>query len=192
MQDRKIRIPRDVERHFAKKRAVHVASFALIEAVLIVIAVLYGDDIFGGKWGFAVAVYALIMVLPAYKLRVIFWLTDKSWAGEIVGRSEEDYLSVDRSLGRRGGIVTNKIQRFQIKLDSGKIIEYTVYDDRARHAFRHKTYNVGDRVIHVAGSNYLQAVAVGEDDTLICVVCGSESRAEMPLCPVCGKSLKID
>ena len=185
-----------MERHFLKKRAVHIASFVLIEAVLIVTAVLYGGDIFGGKHpGVSYILFAVLMILPGYWLKIVFWLTDKSWAGEIVHKHEEDYLSLDRSqVGYRsaGRIVTNKLQRFKIKLDSGKVIDYTVYDDKARHAYRSTTYNVGDRVIHVGGTRYLQAVAVGDNDTLICVVCGAESRAETPVCPVCGKTLKID
>ena len=163
-----------------------------VKIALIVAAVLYGSDIFGGAHpAVSYLIYAVLMILPGYWLKIPFWLFDKTFAGEIISKEEETYNAIE-GRARSIGWHTNKLQRLGIRLDSGKVIEYIIYDNRARHAFRNTTYNVGDRVIHVGGTRYLQAVAVGEDDTLICVVCGTESRAETAECPVCGKTLKID
>ena len=193
MRDNEIRIPRDVKAHVNKKRIVHIAWFSAIELLLLSVFIIFADDIFvGSRTAFPYVAAVIVLVVPAWKLKIFFWLFDKTWAGEIIRKDEENYLSVDNSIGRRGGIITNKKQDFLIRLDSGKVVQYTVYDNRARYAFRRTTYNVGDRVIHVGCTDYIQAVAVGEDDTLICVVCGAESRADLPECHVCGKTLKID
>ena len=194
MRNDGVRIPRDVEAYLTKKRAVRVVALSLIEASLLTLIILFGDDIFGGDHpAVSYLLFALLMIVPVFWLKIPFWLFDKTFAGEIISKSEEIYIGPDEN--RRvttGSLQVKKEQKLNIRLDSGKIIEYTIYDNRARHAFRNSTYNVGDRVIHVGGTNYLQAVAVGDGDTLICVICGAESRADTPVCHVCGKTLKID
>ena len=138
-------------------------------------------------------IFAALMIAPAFPLEIPFLVFDKTWAGEIISKSEDTYVGPDDNKQVRvGRLAVKKIQKLKIRLDNGKEIEHTVYDNRARHAYRDNTYNVGDRVIHVGGTRYIQAVAIGDSDTLICVICGTESRADMPTCQVCGKSLKID
>lgn len=194
MRNGNVRIPRDIETYIAKKRTVRVVALLLIEVLLLTFTVLFQNDINSGAYPTATyTLLALLMIAPVFWLKIPFWLFDKTWAGEIISKSEDVYIGPDEN--RRvttGSLQIKKQQRLNIRLDSGKTIEYTIYDNRARHAFRNSTYNVGDRVIHVGGTNYLQAVAVGDGDTLICVICGAESRADTPVCHICGKTLKID
>ena len=192
MRADELRVPRDVAAHVNKRRILRVLAFCIIEMALLLVALFYGADIFDGKHPeLAYVLYAAVMIAPIFWFDIPFWLFDKSWAGEILTMEEETYNAID-GRARSIGWHINKIQKFTIKLDSGKIKNYTVYDGRSRHAFRKTTYNVGDRVIHVGGTKYLQAVAVSDDDTLICVSCGAESRADSTRCGVCGKTLKIN
>lgn len=194
MRSGAVRIPRDVAAHISKRRALRVVPFAVIAVALITVAVIFGKDIFGGAHpGLSWVLFAVVIIATARLLDIPFWLFDKTWAGRIIAKDEENYISPDDNRTvRTGNLQVNKAQRLKIELDSGKIIEHIIYDNRARHAFRDNAYNVGDRVIHVGGARYIQAVAVGDNDTLICVVCGAESRADDPECRVCGKTLKID
>lgn len=194
MRNEQVRVPGDVTAYVNKKRAVRIAVLALIETVLLIILIFFGDDIFSGAHpAVSYVIFGGLMTAPVFLLEIPFWVFDKTWAGEIISKSEDTYIGPDDNRQvRTGRLVVKKIQKLNIRLDSGKEIEHTVYDNRARHAYRHNTYNVGDRVIHVGGTRYIQAVAVGDDDTLICVICGAESRADMPTCQVCGKTLKID
>lgn len=187
-----VRVPRDVSATINKKRAARIVIFCVIEIALILTAVFYGNDIGGNHPGFSYAIFGGLTVLPVFLLKMPFWLFDKTFSGEILSINEEIYNEFEKGMSKSMRMQVNKKQQFKIKLDNGKIMHYTVYDDQARHAFRKTTYNVGDRIIHVAGTKYLQAVAVNDEDTLICVVCGAESRATTLECPVCGKTLKIN
>lgn len=193
MRNNQINIPRDIETHIAKRRMRNLAALVLIETVLVTILVLFGNDIFSGDYpGLSYFLFGTLMIAPIYWLRIPFWLFDKTWMGEIIQKSEDDYITTEDKTSYRSKLQVNKRQDLLIKLDSGKVIEYTVYDNKARHAFRRSVYNVGDCVVHVGGTGYLQVAAVGDDDTVICVVCGAESKADMTMCGVCGKTLKIN
>ena len=195
MRGNGLRIPNDVAEHVNKKRIGNILTFAAIEIFLIVLAIVYWENIFGGTYPAAsYTIYVSLMIVPFFLLDIKFWMFDKSWVGEIVAKREKVYTSFDKGSVKNSStrLQTNKEQRLDIKLDSGKIIEYILYDNKMRYAFRKTTYNVGDRVIHVGGTRYLQAVAVNDADTLICVVCGAESRVTCHKCPVCDKTLKIN
>lgn len=194
MRDTDLRVPVDVAEHVNKKRIGTILTFAAIEIFLLVLAIVYWEDIFGGDFPAAsYTIFVALMIVPVYLFNIKFWIFDKSWSGEIVEKSEKEYTSFDKGSVRNSStrLQTNKEQKLKIKLDTGKTIEYTIYDNKMRHAFRKTTYNVGDKVIHVGGTRYLQAVATNDADTLICVICGAESRATTPKCPVCDKTLKI-
>ena len=194
MKSEKVRVPRDVKEYVEKRRIIHIAVFATIEIFMLAVCIVFANDIFGGSDpAFSYVAVVLVMALPVWLLKIPFWMFDKTWAGEIIKKDDEEYIAVSENRTvTTGRLQVNRRQDFLIRLDSGKVIQYTVYDNRTQHAFRHNAYNVGDRVIHVGGTGYLQAVAVGDNDTLICAVCGAESRADLPVCHVCGKTLKID
>lgn len=193
MKNNRVRVPRDVDALIKKKRALRISACCIIELILLFVAVKYREGIFGGTHpGLSYVFFAVLLILPVYFLKIPFWLFDKTWAGEIVSKEEETYNAFEKGYARSMRWQTNKLQRLNVKLDTGRIIEYVIYDNIARHAFRKTTYNVGDRVIHVGGTRYLQAAPINDEDTLICVICGAESRATASECPVCGKTLKID
>ena len=195
MKDNKVRVPRDVEEYINKKRAIRITAFVVVEIMLaaLLIFVIFDYVVASNYPELSFVLYLLVMLLPIHWFKIPFWMFDKTFAGEIIHKSEEDYIAADNNKTVvTGRLHVNRRQDFMIRRDDGKVIQYTVYDNRARHAFRRTTYNVGDRVIHVGGTHYLQAVAVGDDDTLICAICGAESRADTPICHVCGKTLKIN
>ncbi len=135
--------------------------------------------------------FAFIYAIPFLASGIPLKLFDRDWYGEIL--SFEIKNAKDRDidvLNRRKAPIT---ETALIKAQSGKLYKVPIYDDgELFYGNREKVYRVGDKVIHIYGTDYITPHHHETSDRpIVCVVCGHKSPNGTKNCRHCGVSLEI-
>ena len=189
----KIKIPADIRDYKLKKQMRHLIPCAILLLAVAVFIALWGDMLFGGFGaGNQATVYVALLIIPFAVTGVPLCFFGRTWIGT-VGRVDRE-LSTDfanKAVGTYSGMYTKESVVLWIRLDSGKVITRTVHEANANRQQKFDTYKAGDRVIHLAGTKYLQILPTPASQEIICVICGTENPVDNKKCDLCGHTLRL-
>ena len=192
MRRKKIQPPRDIKDLVHKNIAKRIIKSVLVMATLGVIFCFLGEEMFASVPSPSTEmIYVLSIAIVPICFGIPHKLIDRSWTGEITR------VDVRSENAVRGGLIlSNYIAGYtkhsvdvEIKLDNGKIIDRTVYEGVV--PMGRNMYEVGDRVVHVYGTKYIQVVHDNLSRPTICVVCGTENPPAEKACGKCGHTVHI-
>ena len=188
----KIIVPYDIKEYVSKKNTKVITKWLALTLFIGVLLVLFGDRCFY-RFGNPVkyTIYGLLLVLPFVTMK-IHKLFDRTWCGTIVDIRAK--YSTDSTRSFRPHLETLYLKEtvtFYIETDDGKFIKMKAFENRATPNSMSQYYRVGDKVLHVGGTGFLQ---IKDDDSerVICVVCGTADKKDNKKCNSCGHTLEID
>lgn len=187
---KKIIVPKSVRKTvvFAFiKRFILLLIYLAIAYVFIeyVFASMYAEANIGNI-SFTVFFF-LIIPFIASGIPVKFF--DSDWHGEIISIELKNAAPKDIDNHSKAAISQTAL----IKASNGKLYKRKIFDEGALfYNDREKVYRVGDKVIHVYGTDYLMPVrTIEKHKPTVCVVCGNKSDLEKKVCRCCGCSLEV-
>ena len=157
-------------------------AFILLAAAILVFFYVYAYDYFADRLGEINGLLAIPLgvAIPFFLLKLHKDVFDKSWEGEITSiKSHEVKRGMHTSL-----LVAKDMQEyltFTINLGYDMLILERPATELAR-------FKKGDRLRHIRGTPYLQAIR-RNSDTCDCVMCGAIVRESGDTCPHCHMSL---
>ena len=192
MRRQNIEIPRDI-REKVKNAIVKRALFASVITVMVAVLIyLFGDTVFGSFGSPSKEIlYAVLLLAVPLSFGIPFKLIDSTWCGEITRVDIRTENAARGALKNGAGIYTKHFVDIEIRLDNGKIIDRTVYEGAVPTGRKFGMYEVGDRVVHVYGTKYIQVVHDNMSRPTVCVVCGTENPPSEKQCGKCGHTLHI-
>lgn len=187
---KKIIVPKSVRKTvvFAFiKRFILLLLYLVIAYVFIdyVLASMYADANMGNL-SFTVFVF---LVIPFVLSGIPVKFFDRDWYGEIISVDLKNAEPKDIDNHSKAAISQTAL----IKAANGKLYKRKIFDEGALfYNDRENVYNVGDKVIHVYGTDYLMPIrTIEKNKPTVCVVCGNKSPLEKSVCRCCGCSLEI-
>lgn len=188
---KEIKIPADIKKYISKKVFKKI-SFWLIMTIAIALLIVFFGDTFFSRLNNTVKVglYVLLLIIPVF-ISKLYDLKDNSFYGCITKIEVKN--TVDSERGFRPTIETlyrKEIVYFYIKLKNNKTIKRKVFEQHANNNNMSKYYSVGDRVLHIYGTDFLQIINKNVDKK-ICVICGTSNPAANDDCAFCRHSLNI-
>ena len=192
MKRQEIKIPRDI-RETVKRKIYKRVFWTLVLTIAVGIALyLFGDTVFASFGSPSKEIlYTILIVAVPLSFGIPIKLIDRTWTGLITRVDVRTENAVGGALRNGSRIYTKHFVDVEIKLDSGKIIDRTVYEGAVPTGRKFSTYEVGDRVLHVYGTKHIQVVHNNVSRPTICVVCGTENPPEEKECGKCGHTIRI-
>ncbi len=187
-------LPADLQKFVRASVLKRIVVFAVLEAVLAVLLLLWGDLLFRMENpGIRISCYALIFLVPFWVSGVPFKLTDRSFRGTVLKVKVE--TTVDNASPAKP-TVENLYQKNTVHLlirrDDGKTILKKVYEGKADRQQHPETYKEGDTVVHLYGTKQMVKVPEAADTHVCCAVCGNINSMENETCRKCGHTLIKD
>lgn len=199
---KKIAIPSDIKSYSQANTIKLIAKwlgFTLLISIVIFFINVRADQLKYKSIPVYITVFLLILpffITKAYKL------FDKSWVGTIEKIEPNYHIEYDGSGYTKWNFsnktFTEKLVLY-IRTTNGKIKVYNAHEHsiaQSHEQTSHKPseimehYQVGDTVIHIKGTRFLQVVEK-EQSQNVCVVCGNLENSENENCSRCGHTLKI-
>lgn len=189
----KIRVPADIREYKNKKAARRLIPFAVLLVAVALFIFLWGDMLFGGFGaGNQATIYVLLFLIPFAATGLPVALMGRTWIGTVVNVDRELSTAFrSKSPGKTGDMYTKESVVLYIRLDSGKVINRTVHECDANRSQKFEQYREGDRVLHLAGTKYLQVLPTAASQEIICVICGTENPVANKKCDLCGHTLRL-
>lgn len=188
----KITVPADIKKYVTKNTVKKITHWLLLTMFIGLLIAWFGERCFSRlNIGFKYTIYAALLVWPFF-ISKTYKLFDRSWCGEIVDINSE--YSTDSELSfkpTRENRFLKETVYFSLKTADGKIVRKKALESRANPHNISKYYKIGNRVLHIYGTNYIQVKSENAEKT-ICVVCGTAAPADNKQCPTCGHTLNID
>ena len=178
-----------VKRNYIKK----IALCAFVEAVIISYLCLFGERTFSAFDSFSyVLIHVLLILAPLAYFKIQKLIFDRSWRG-VVTRiwvttsidNEHPYKPTMEFMYAKNNVY------LYVDEGNGRIVRRKAYAGKAKQARFINTYQVGDVVTHVAGTDYVQIMPKKASDSVICVVCSATGSTDETHCKSCGHSLLI-
>lgn len=176
------------------RRAVlrRVIPCVLLEAGLVVLMLLVGDDLFGDTPMPAAVIYGLytlLLVVPPLVTGVPLKMRDKTWCGTVKEVKTADGVAFEYAVARGGKRYDTLVTTMTVRTPDGETLQRTV-THAGRHAqLKSEGYRVGDRVFHLYGSPYTVVIPEKQSDICRCAVCGGTNLFEESHCHDCGHTL---
>lgn len=184
-------LPKDLQTYCKKKILKHVIPCAILIFAFAIILALWGNIIFNtNNKAFQISCYIVVMLIPFAITGVPFKLIDSTYCGivkkvDIVTTTDNDSAvkPTREHLYLKNTICLN------IEKPNGKLIYKKAYSTRANLQQNLNTYNEGDLVFHLYGTNRIVILPDLNESTVHCAVCGSSNNIENDKCRDCGHSL---
>jgi len=187
---KKIIVPKSVKKYVAKQVAKRFLILAIGLAVGFLIIEMFIDELLGTYVGNWATFSLLILLVPFWISGVPLKLIDRSWYGTILSMDIK-HEDVDNDLKNRRSL-SQFSQHVLIKDSRGKLHYEEIFDEGEIFEGRDKYYKVGDRVVHVYGTEYIRPMHKEELKLpKVCVVCGHKSAHTETECQNCKRSLEI-
>lgn len=188
---KKLDLPADIKKYIAKRRIKTIVYFLLTEILLFV--ALY---ITTANWrredmnNFEFTALAMA-VIPFFLFRIPQLFTDRTYKGEIIsiGHKEENNVGGMRSNPFKKG---NCRTVMHIETKSGKLYVAKLDHINSTGGPNGQIYKVGDKVLHVAGTDYPKIIRNHNTEYTTCVVCGSKNDTGRDKCEYCKHSLSLN
>lgn len=188
---KEIIIPADIKEYVNKKVFKKISLWLIMTIAITLLIVFFGDTFFSRLNNTVkVGLYVLLLIIPVF-ISKPYELKDNSFYGLITKIEVKN--TVDSERGFRPTIETlyrKETVYFYIKLKNGKTIKRKAFEQHANNNNMSKYYSVGDRVLHIYGTDYLQIINKNVDKK-ICVICGTSNPAANDSCAFCRHTLNI-
>lgn len=189
---KKMQVPADIKAYVKRNVIKKIIYWCLLTLFIGLLIVLVGERCFSRlNAASKYTIYVTLLIWPVL-ISKIYKLFDSSWYGEIVDIKAE--YSTDSELSFRPTRENRFLKEtvyFSIKTADGKIVRKKAFENRANPNNSGKYYKVGDTVLHVYGTNYLQ-IKNENAERIICVICGTAEKVDKKQCTACGHTLNID
>ena len=185
------RIPRDVLEYSKQFRSKKLVLFALTEALIISVLVIFGDLIIGKTIGnFSYLVALICICIPIWIFDIIRLIFDKSYFGTVIK------VDVESSVASKNPASTRSYENYikksiilYIKRDDGEIVKYAANEGKFYHIQNKSQYEVGDRIFHLYGKKHTVILPSPSDADVVCAVCTATNSAQGKRCRRCGHTL---
>lgn len=188
----RIKVPADIKKYVTKNVVKRITQWLLLTLFIGLLIVLFGERCFSRlNVELKYTIYAALLIWPFF-ISKIYKLFDSSWYGEIekieIKYTTDSERSFKPSLET---LYTKETVIFYIKTSGGKSVRKKVIENRSNPDNSSKYYKVGDKVLHIYGTDHIQ-IKNENTERVICVVCGTAEPADKKQCTTCGHTLNID
>ena len=186
-----ITLPKDLKKYVIVRILNRILPCTLIFIVLGGILIEWGDVIFKtDNASFQHSCYVVVMILPFVLTGVPHKLVDRTYHGIVtkvdVVTTFDNKSSVKPT---REGIYTKNIIFLTVLLDNGKTVRKKVYEGGTKTGQHLSTYNEGDTVFHLYGTNITIVLPDNTDTNVQCAVCGASNEKNIDKCRICEHTL---
>ncbi len=184
-------LPKDLQQYCRKRILKRVIPCIILISVFATILILWGNVIFNtDNKAFQTLCYIVVMLIPFVITGVPHKLIDSTYYGtvkkvDIVTTTDND-SSVKPT--RENLYLKNTIY-LSIEKPDGKLIYKKAYSGKVRLQQNINTYNEGDLVFHLYGTNTVVVLPDSNDSAVHCAVCGSSNNTGDDKCRDCNHSL---
>ena len=189
------KLPDDLKKLVLSNKLKPVLLFLLSETIVTAFYMLTREVMYNteyiAKYNFiGHAFYTVLFVVPLFISGIFSALSDKTFYGTV------QRVKITTSSDNENGFKPtwehwykrNTIYLY-VKEDDGNTERFKVYSGRAKDAQFLETYNNGDRVFHLYGSD-CAVILPGPSDTMDqCAVCGMTTEINEDHCHKCGHTL---
>ena len=186
-----MKIPKDLQLYCRKRVLKRVIPCIILISIFATILAFWGNVIFKtDNESFQALCYIVVMLVPFVVTGVPHKLIDSTYYGtvkkvDIITTTDND-SSVKPT--REHMYLKNTIC-LSIEQPDGKLIYKKAYSGKARLQQNISTYNEGDLVFHLYGTNTVVVLPDANDSSVHCSVCGSSNNIENDQCRNCKHSL---
>ncbi len=186
-----MKLPKDLMSYCRKTILIRVIPCILLICIFASILLLWGDILINTDvLEFKISCYVLIMIIPFAITGVPHKLIDTTYCGKI---KKVDIITThdnDSSFKpTREHIYLKNTIHLTIEKQNGKLIYKKVYSGKARLQQHLDTYQVGDTVFHLYGTNQVIVLPNTTNTVVSCPVCGTANPIEHDNCRNCKHSL---
>ena len=174
-----------------------VIPFCILEALMIALFVILGNDLFGKEIhpAFRILIYAILVLIPFLVTKFPWNLRDRTLRGTVLEVSTERNLAIIYCGTRtitRGGRMSFKasgqsggIMRVTVRLENGNTIcQRLPFPRHPNHPPAE-----GAEVFHLYGSEHIITLPTPADDHVHCAVCNEINDLKAKTCRACGHTL---
>ena len=184
-------LPKDLRSYRLKMILKRLIPCIILISVFSVILILWGNSIFDTEnKSFQISCYIIVMIIPFAVTGVPHKLIDSTYYGTI--KKVDIVTSTDNDSPlkpTREHLYLKNTIYLKIEKPNGKLIKRKVYSGKADLQQNINTYNEGDTVFHLYGTDTVVVFPRSNDANLHCPVCGSSNNIENNTCHTCKHSL---
>ena len=184
-------LPKDLQAYCRKRILKRVIPCIILISILSIILALFGRIIFNtDNTAFRVSCYIVVMLIPFIITGVPHKLIDSTYYGTV--RKVDIVTAADNDSPvkpTREHLYLKNTVYLTIEQPNGKLIYKKAYSINARLQQSINTYNAGDAVFHLYGTETVVVLPDANDGYVHCSVCGSSNSIENDKCRNCNHSL---
>ena len=170
------------------KRAI---SCAILFFGLVLILAFFGKNLFPTDIAIArYSFYLIVLLIPFAVTGVPFKLIDRSYCGTVEKVTIK--TTTDNSETQKLNIVYLYVKNtvyLSIRQSNGKRMHKKVYEGKAKYQQHLDTYQVGDLVFHLYGSQHTIVIPDKKSKQIQCPICGNWNEQEADFCKNCDAFL---
>lgn len=184
-------LQKDLEKYCRKRILKRVIPCIILSSVLAIILALWGNIIFNTENKiFQTSCYIVVMLIPFVVTGVPHNLIDSTYCGTVKKVDIVTTTDNDSSIKpTREHLYLKNTIYLSIEQPNGKHIYKKAYSGKALLQQSINTYNEGDLIFHLYGTNNVVVLPDANDTAVHCAVCGSSNNIENDKCRNCGHSL---
>ena len=179
---------KDFKKHIRKNILKRVISFVLLEILLGMILLFFGNTLFRTEVKvFQYSCYLLVVLVPFAITGVPFKLIDRSYCGRV--EKVEIKTTYDNKTPLKPTLentYTKNTIYLSIRCSDGNLIRKKAYEGPAKLQQHLDTYQVGDFVFHLYGSKYTVVLPNKKQSHVQCLICGCANDKTEDTCRNCG------
>ena len=186
-------LPREIRTAIRKKKALRIIRFLLATLLITVIIVIWGDTIFSlpeDLIAFKYSCYAVLLISPFFFTKVYLIFTDTNYTGEVkrvnIVSTVDSKSSVRPSRENLYG--KNEIH-LTVEDQTGRILEKKVSEAPSNFSANLEMYKVGDKVLHLHGTDITIVLPIAKDAHCRCAMCGWSNDKSNDICTHCDLPL---
>ena len=184
-------LPKDLKLFCLKRILKRVIPCIILVAAFATILALWGNVIFKtDNKTFQTSCYIVSMFLPFVITGVPHKLIDSTYYGIV--KKVDIVTTTASSSSIRPSTETLYLKNtiyLKVERPDGKLVYKKVYSGKARFQQNINTYNEGDLVFHLYGTNTVVVLPDTNDSSVHCSVCGTSNSIENNKCCDCGHSV---
>ena len=192
--NKNIIIPKDIKKIITKNKRKDILKLVLLLAVFAVIALSLGLSYFrAASVTVKTVAFTLWMIIPFLYTRIFEKLYRKPFFGTVEGIQVTDYI--ETSAPMKGAYyldssTKNTIVIF-VRKRNGDVVRIPALIGSVSTGDFLDFFRIGDKVICLPYSSFVQKLPSENDNTINCVICGTVQDNDRSKCAVCGHTLHL-
>lgn len=186
-------LPSEIRKVIRKKKALRIFLYLMTTILIAVVIGMWGDVIFSmpeSYSAFKYSCYVVLLILPIFLTKVYLVFTDASYAGRV---KEVNIVSVVDSKSSVRPSLESLYRKNEIHLtvedETGRIFVRKVYESPSTFNANLEVYKVGDKVMHLYGTDITIVLPTEKDTHCCCSMCGWSNNKLNDVCTRCGLPL---